>query len=163
MRKAFIEAHRKDSTQTWTSWSTGPSAAVRAPKDKAAPAKNTQQLHYESTAQADKEMDNIFKALAQGPHGANNGHLVDRHAPKTEQLRSMYWPLDVTVSLLQCKGTAQRAAGLSALHALTNILTGHHVSYYKSAGKTARAAYLDRHPLTGVFTHVCVHICKNRK
>ena len=47
------------------------------------------QLHYESTAQADKEMDTIFKALAQGPHGANNGHLVDRHAPKTEQLRSM--------------------------------------------------------------------------
>ena len=59
----------------------------------------TTQLHYESTAQADKEMDNIFNALAQGPHGANNGHLVDRHAPKTEQLRSMYWPLDVTVSL----------------------------------------------------------------
>ena len=48
----------------------------------------TTQLHYESTAQADKEMDNIFNALAQGPHGANNGHLVDRHAPKTEQLRS---------------------------------------------------------------------------
>ena len=82
MRKAFIEAHNKDSTQKWKSWST-----VRAPKNKAAATAKKTQLHYESTAQADKEIDNIFKALAQGPHGLNNGHLVDSHAPKTEQLR----------------------------------------------------------------------------